>query len=201
MPIQPPPLPPVLQNTVNLPHPFHDPPIAAEVGIASELKAQATIQRSHNRITQDELGHIASFEYKVVAAHTGGDAAPPWFDRAMDEKLKPINDELTAINTRLTRIENKLNRALIFAVMDHNLRLADGKITNQPFEIVPFKNGTEPNKDPNNLPILRDIDALQALDDAQLTAYYRGYGGRGNASALTRKDFVRNAIGCSVNLV
>ncbi|KAJ7189293.1 hypothetical protein GGX14DRAFT_580816 [Mycena pura] len=193
MPIQPPPLPLVLQNTVNLPHPLHDPPIATEVGIASELKAQAAIHRSHNRITQDELGQIASFEYKVVAAHTSGDAAPPWFDRAMDNKLKPIND-------RLTRIENKLNRALIFAVVSHNLRLGDGKFANQPFEMVPFKNGTEPNKDPNNLPILRDIDALQALDDADLTAYYRGYGGRGNASAPTRKDFVRNAIGCSINL-
>ncbi|KAJ7775877.1 hypothetical protein B0H14DRAFT_2964297, partial [Mycena olivaceomarginata] len=197
----PPALPAVLQNTVNLPHPFPNNPNAAEVGIVSELKSQAAIQRSQNRITSDEFGRIVAFEHQVVSAHAGGDAAPPWFDRAMDEKLKPINDELTAMNTKLTRIESKLNRALLFAVAAHNLRLADGKIPNQPFEVVPFKNGTEPNKEPNNLPVLRDIDALQALSDAELTAYYRGYGGRGNASASTRKDFVRNAIGCSVNVV
>ncbi|KAJ7764101.1 hypothetical protein DFH07DRAFT_956117 [Mycena maculata] len=92
-----------------------------------------------------------------------------------------VTAALVPVIQRLDAMDVKLNKTLAFTAVAHN------------------RNGTMPLA---NLPPLANIDDIRNLSDADARAYYRGYGGTaGNHLAMAgKREFVRVAIGCTVDL-
>ncbi|KAJ7718751.1 hypothetical protein DFH07DRAFT_1011438 [Mycena maculata] len=192
MPVAVPQLPASLRRVVNLPANLQDPPSRAELGRVCNLSNHAGSQRS---------AALANVIALAVGIGPGGIAATiaNAVGPAVANAVGPaVANALVPVTQRLDAIEMKLNKTLGFAAAAHNRHQVDGKLANRPFEVVPFKDGTMP---PAALPTLVNIDVIRQLSNAQTLAYYRGYGGTANNLSVAKKrEFIRVAIGCIVEL-
>ncbi|KAJ7718816.1 hypothetical protein B0H16DRAFT_1897470 [Mycena metata] len=210
-------LPASLQGVVNLPANLQDPPSRTELGRVSNLANHAGSQRKDNIITDDDLGMVVGFQQEVSTAYGAaalGNAialavgiGPGGLAGAIAAAVGPavaaavgpaIAAALAPVIQRLDNIETKLNRTLSFAAAAHNRHQVDGNLPNRSFEVVPFTDGTMP---PAALPNLVNIDIIRQLSDVDTRAYYRGYGGTANNLSMPKKrEFIRVAVGCTVEL-
>ncbi|KAF8189277.1 hypothetical protein K438DRAFT_1833226 [Mycena galopus ATCC 62051] len=87
------------------------------------------------------------YENAILAAASGGAAAPPWFDAALDRGLAPIKNRLDTIEGRLDSIITKIDQLTIFACQNHNRTLGDGRPV--AFKPVPFPDGSLPSENDN----------------------------------------------------
>ncbi|KAJ7015842.1 hypothetical protein C8F04DRAFT_704869 [Mycena alexandri] len=208
MPIAIPNLPQSLQGVVP-PLNLNDPPTRAELGLVTNLVNHAGIQRHTNLITDDDLGKVFSLQQEVYTAYAAavatavaaavGPAVTAAVGPAVTAAVGPaVTAALGPVLQRLDMMDIKLNKALAFAAVAHNRYQGDGNLLHRPFEIVPFTNGSMP---PATLPALVNITIIRNLNDADARAYYRGYGGpQGHLTIAVKKEFVRVAIGCMVDL-
>ncbi|KAJ7503465.1 hypothetical protein B0H11DRAFT_2274107 [Mycena galericulata] len=201
MPFAIPILPQSLQGLVPLPANLNDPPSRTDLGLITSLANHAASHRQTNLITDDDLGKIVALQQEVHIAYGGAHGGLlAAITAAVGGAVGPaVTAALVPVIQRLDAIDLKLNKTLSFAAVAHNRYQGNGIVPHGPFEVVPFKNGTMP---PANLPPLTNINVIRNLSDADARAYYRGYGGiAGNHLAMAgRREFVRGAIGCTVDL-
>ncbi|KAJ7450709.1 hypothetical protein B0H11DRAFT_319328 [Mycena galericulata] len=219
MPIAVPILPQSLQGLVPLPVNLNDPPSRTDLGLITNLANHAASHRQTNLITDDDLGKVVALQQEVHIAYgganfpvaiaaaveaavagPGGGGLLAAITAAVGAAVGPaVTAALVPVVQRLDAIDVKLNKMLAFAAVAHNRYQGNSNLPHGPFEMVPFKNGTMP---PANLPPLANINDIRDLSDTDARAYYRGYGGTaGNHLAMAgKREFVRVAIGCTVDL-
>jgi hypothetical protein len=108
-------------------------------------------------VTPEELGLAQTREVAVAAENAAAlfpaAGAPAWFVPAMQVALQPLR----------VSIERAWNSSA-----------GDG--LTKPWNVIPFVNGEDPMDGPHNLPQIRNLNDLNQLNGAQLTAYLAGYG-------------------------
>ncbi|KAJ7898880.1 hypothetical protein B0H14DRAFT_2556935 [Mycena olivaceomarginata] len=178
----------------------------------------ATLVNDHGSISQDEYGSIVAYKHKVLNSYTseGASACVGFLSltildlteliRKLDQSLegqRTITEKIDDLQKDIDELKPQLSKLMTVSMRDHNIRQGTGKLPGASFEVVPFDNGTSP---PANLPVLGSVDIIRDLNPIQSSEYYKGYGGApqrgGNAQQnhLTRKEFIRRRVGCSVEL-
>ncbi|KAJ7799293.1 hypothetical protein B0H14DRAFT_2903798 [Mycena olivaceomarginata] len=185
-------LPAVLADKVNIPDQSENPPSLKDVGLALRLRAEAKVAVDHGSISQDEYGSIVAYKHKVLISYTSEDLTE--LIRKLDQSLegqRTITEKIDDLQKDIDELKPQLSKLMTVSMRGPS------------FEVVPFDNGTSP---PANLPVLGSVDIIRDLNPIQSSEYYKGYGGApqrgGNAQQnhLTRKEFIRRRVGCSVEL-
>ncbi|KAF7339256.1 hypothetical protein MVEN_02003600 [Mycena venus] len=150
-------------NIANVvPHPPNDPPSVADV-IAAKNYAQRALTAAQypNQIDAQTTSGALVYAHSILAAASGGAAAPPWFADALQlglrqitTRLDAIEDRLDGIDTRLNSIDTKIDQLTIFASQNHNRTLGDGRPV--PFKPVPFPDGSLPSENDNTPTALKN---------------------------------------------
>ncbi|KAJ7823283.1 hypothetical protein B0H13DRAFT_1919732 [Mycena leptocephala] len=150
-----------------------------------------------NQIDAQSTAGALVYADSILAAASGGVAAPPWFAQALQLGLQPIttrlddiDERLDGIDTCLDSIVTKIDQLMNFASQNHNRTLGDGRPV--PFKPVPFPDGSmlSENDDviaylitcgkytltPLQTPTaLTNLAVLDNLSYEELRAYCEGY--------------------------
>jgi len=103
-----------------------------------------------------------------------GDAEPLWFAGAMERILtETLAPDIQVIKDNIRDIERVQGDVWRLAAKTHNLSAGGGDYAR--LEVVPFRNGQDPTKDPHNLPPLTYIKDVRELNPQQCDKYYKGY--------------------------
>ncbi|KAJ7633752.1 hypothetical protein B0H17DRAFT_1187553 [Mycena rosella] len=160
-----------------IPHPPNDPPSVADV-IAAKNYAQRALTAAQypNHIDAQTTSDALVYAHSILAAASGGAAAPPWFAEALKLGLTPITTRLDDINGRLDGIDTRLD-----------------SIVTKIDQLTIFASQTPT--------ALTNLAVLDNLSYEELRAYCEAYyPGRayGNGQRLPeRKKSIREAIGCT----
>jgi hypothetical protein len=115
-------------------------------------------------VTPEELGLAKTREVAVAAENAAvlfpAAGAPAWFAPAMQAAMQ------AAMQVALQPLRVSIERAW-------NSSAGDG--LTKPWNVIPFANGEDPTVGPHNLPQIRNLNDLNQLNGAQLTAYLAGY--------------------------
>ncbi|KAF5376740.1 hypothetical protein D9615_007882 [Tricholomella constricta] len=169
---------PVLNDGTGLVLPVapSDPPSERNVARAALLHSQAINQYGRDRISDGEMARVAVYNHNVVESVAG---KPAWLEEEISNGIsrtfgaqpgEAMNLErlLAPIKTSLAAIQRSN------AIMHNFLFSSSGMGT---LEIVPFKDGEDPTKEPHFLPALTSLQSVNDLSDAEVRAYYDGYDG------------------------
>ncbi|KIM91120.1 hypothetical protein PILCRDRAFT_1323 [Piloderma croceum F 1598] len=185
-----PPVPrPPLNNIINLPPLPENPPVSKNVVEGYRYKEDMAVAHEAGLVSDDHLANAFTYQLNLVQARASTDAAPAWFHVAMQQLLDPIKqrlDRLTALSTQTARL----------SAVSYNLQAASG--TARDFEIVPFRDGSDPTSAPHELCPLLNSAVITALTPQESRDYYRGYyAAGGNLPAMDRRlELIRAAVGC-----
>ncbi|KAG5647399.1 hypothetical protein DXG03_000470 [Asterophora parasitica] len=111
----------------------------------------------------EDMAIALVYQKQVVESYAG---PPLWFRQWDQMEFRPLSDGFAA-----HRLGNNYD---VEVRQRANGKRATGH--NVPFEIVPFRDGTDPTAPPHGLPALHSIDDIRTLNVEQVTAYCTHYG-------------------------
>lgn len=110
---------------------------------------------------------------QAVAATTPQAAEPPlWFRPTVQALLNDLRDEIRRDIQEIRRDLQDMRGAIVPPLM---------RLVNKDYgdlyslEVLPFRNGDDPTKDPHNLPHLYSARAIDELEREDVIAYLNGY--------------------------
>jgi len=198
------PLPQAPRGGIELPHQPGDPPSLVDVKEARQYSKRVRLSNKtqmDGSSTENDVARAAVYETAVLVARSGGDIAPAWFGPAFQNALQEAGPALfgpmidQALRDTLTQALTPIKQSLSKSI---NIHCNDGR--DQPFEIVPFNDGTLPNAPPNELPALLNAAAICELTPQEATRYANGYGLGVINPAARRRKAIGKFIGCTVRV-
>ncbi|KAJ6619238.1 hypothetical protein B0H10DRAFT_2026616 [Mycena sp. CBHHK59/15] len=116
------------------------------------------------------------YEKQVIEFNAGVAADPAWFQAWDQNSFQPL---VSKVDVLTARMENG-HRA-----MGHQ----------DPFAIVPFRDGSDPTAAPHALPALHNTDNIRQLTGAQSTRYCTSYGIAQPGNLANRRRLIARHIG------
>ncbi|KAL0957810.1 hypothetical protein HGRIS_001587 [Hohenbuehelia grisea] len=183
-----------LRKIVTRPNQPSNPPTIDDVAASCIIAFQAIDARLHTdqNVTNEDIVRTAQYQTQVMAGVEEGQ--PPWFAAAMAQLLDPITQQLTQMDQRLTQVDQRL------AQVDQRLAQMDARIdslvretrtgrrtaallwnrthgvaSDARLEVVPFSDGTDPTKEPHNLPAITSAGMVSTLAYEEKVAYFSNY--------------------------
>ncbi|KAJ6519131.1 hypothetical protein C8R45DRAFT_950323 [Mycena sanguinolenta] len=189
-------------NIVNVvPPPPQDPPTDDDVYAAKQYVEKAlTAEKYAGNIDRISVVGALIYQDSILAAASGGHAAPPWFQAALDLALQPLKRQLSDTGDKIEGIYAKIDHLISTLAKNQNRALGDGEPVS--FVPVPFADGSMPSANPATPTPLTSVAVILSLGDAELAAYCHAYyPGQGYDGLLQgNRNELKKAIGCSANV-
>ncbi|KAL0945653.1 hypothetical protein HGRIS_014807 [Hohenbuehelia grisea] len=185
-------------NVFKLPNPPADPPTVADAAASCILAFQTTKMRMNAEftVTDEDIVRTQQYKTKIMAAYERGELARS--EATTTRALAPLNSSITETETKLNDLVKEVRAARRTSALLWNR--THGITSDARLEVVPFPDGSEPTKEPYNLPAITSTGMVSTLEYEQKVTYFKNYYGDCAIPPAARlNDRIIEAIGVKLS--